>query len=310
VTVRSVLRSAAELPAGALARWQLLRQRDHGVLAILAFHNTVQQVTVGAARDRSLHLPIAAFRDLIDALAALPSLRFVPLTALRGAATTEGVSVAITFDDAYRGALRHALPHLASRGIAATVFVAPALLGVPSLWWDDLAQGFLANQEAQWMHARDSILRPPIAGRGALVPMSVFNAVNRAPAPDPDYGIASLEELRDACALGSVTLGCHSWSHACLPSLSDEELRTELVRSRQWLEESGMPWVPMHAFPYGRWSEREVTLLKQQGFTCAFRVDGGSVRCGDQVPFCLPRIDVPAGLSANGLLMRIAGLRL
>src|SRR5207245_14546 len=69
--------------------------------------------------------------------------RFVPLGDLlarhRAGRSIRGLA-AISFDDGYRGVLRHALPVLRQLGLPATVFVvAGALARTEPFWWDRLA---------------------------------------------------------------------------------------------------------------------------------------------------------------------------
>src|SRR6185503_1881953 len=78
------------------------------------------------------------FRDQLDALQQTHDV--VPLRDVLNEAPRRGrPRVAITFDDAYLGAVRHAPAELSARGMPATIFVAPAFLGGRSFWWDALA---------------------------------------------------------------------------------------------------------------------------------------------------------------------------
>lgn len=299
-SLRAVVKDRAERTMAAFLRHRLRSGSATPAGAVLAFHNVVPDGTDVAVLDASLHLTLSRFQALVDAVAGLPNTRIVPLSEVEKTGR-EALRVAITFDDAYRGAVRLGLAALAERSLPATVFVAPGILGAPSMWWD--RERAAVESEEAWERRREALLAPPSCGLDARIP-------SRATSPRPsceEAGIATLDELRAACRDGLVEVGCHTWSHACLPALDTDACRDELRRSRDWLVASGLPYRPVHAFPYGRWSDRAVDLLKELGIERAMRIDGGVIRGGHG--FCLPRINVPAGISAAGLLVRLAGYR-
>ncbi len=289
-------RTMESVVASAL-RSRLQSRRLSGRVAVLAFHNVIPDTTEANDVDASLHLTYSSFLAILDTIAALPNTHVVPITDALVASGGE-LRVALTFDDAYRGAIRLGVPALVERSMPATVFVAPGLFGtVP--WWDVMRN---TVEPAAWERRREEWLSAPSCGLAAHI-------LRDTGVPDlsPDFGIAELEELSRACGTGFLRVGCHTWNHPCLPSLTDEICRTELQRNRDWLAASGLPYDLVHAFPYGRWSERDARMLRELGYHRAFMITGGPVDALET--FCLPRINVPAGLSPNGLLARIAGVR-
>ena len=106
--------------------------------AILAYHNIVPDGTRPGG-DRSLHLERSRFAAQLDLLT--DAVDVVPLEALiRSDAEDRGrPRIAVTFDDAYRGAVTLGVDELAKRELPATIFVAPGLVGGRTLWWDELA---------------------------------------------------------------------------------------------------------------------------------------------------------------------------
>ena len=267
-------------------------------IAVLAFHNVVPDHVTVPALDSSLHIRLSRFLALIDAIVALPHVRFPAWSSLPD--PTVALDVHVTFDDAYRGAVQHALPALAARGIEATVFVAPALLGAEQPWWDHVAARCAERRES-WWRERERLLRPPVAGVSAHV-AQLFGS---PPPLASEFQIATLEELR--AAPGTVHFGCHSFTHACLPSLDDDALVLDLQASAAWLHESGLPTINVHAYPYGRFSPREEAALRRMGYRAAFRVDGGPYRSDTATGFSLPRVNIPAGMTPNGLIRRLVG---
>ena len=105
---------------------------------ILAYHAIVP-TDESPAGDASLHLPQAKFAAQLDALARTHDV--VPLADALAPplASTTRPRVAVTFDDAYQGAVRAGVLELVRRGMPATIFVPPGLLGGQRFWWDVLA---------------------------------------------------------------------------------------------------------------------------------------------------------------------------
>lgn len=278
------------------------RLRDR--VLILAFHNVVSR-PADAGLDRSLHLPADSFRETLDLL--LKSHRFVTLDeALAGTTGPDPrPRVAVTFDDAYGGAMRLALPALAERRIPATVFVAPGRLGSAGMWWDTLSG---THGDCLDPAERNAALDQ---GRGVDEEVRAVGASRQwrthlAPA---DAGIATLDGFRQALQVPGITIGSHSWSHPNLNRTTDAELREELERSRQWLTaEAGPAFRPWIAYPYGLAAPRVEAAAATAGYAAGFRIEGGWADAPPARPLSIPRLNVPAGVSADGMRLRGAGI--
>lgn len=297
-TLRGFLKSAAERALGPAAEQARRRQGRRGSAVILAYHNVVEAGEAPAG-DLSLHIPADAFLDQMERLA-----RTHEIVPLRELVTTSGGATArpraaVTFDDAYRGAVRIALPLLAEQGIPATVFVPPALLGTDAFWWDALARAGGLEEGAR---------------RRALTIDRGRPQVGEKPVIGTDLRPATAEELLIALQLPGIEAAAHSWSHPNLTRLADAELRDELERPRAWLRDHAPAPVLDHlSFPYGLWDERVLRAAADAGFRFVYRVEGGvasvgSGRSADAAIAVLPRVNVPAGLSGRGFELRAAGL--
>ncbi len=140
-----------------------------------------------------------------------------------------GLTVAVTFDDAYRSVFEHAYPVLRALGMPATVFVPTDLVGTGApMSWPGIEQ---------WLngpHARE------------LIGMSW----------------AQLGELADA----GWEIGSHTRSHARLTSLHDDALADELTGSREQCERRlGRPCRTL-AYPYGAIDRRVVRAAGEAGY--------------------------------------------
>lgn len=284
------------LLASGLARWIGTRRRREQCL-ILAYHNVIPEGSAPGG-DQSLHLGFDQFRRQADALAT--GKRVVPLAqALEPG--RDDPRYAITFDDAYAGAVSLALPELASRGLPATLFVAPGLLGQSLTWWDALAdpRGLTDSLRTAGLDE--------LEGDGERI---LARAVQegRTPVRDERFRIASEAELARAAALEGLSLGAHSWNHLNLSRIGDQQLDHELAAPLAWLLErfpnrTGR-WL---AYPYGLFDDRVTSRAAQAGYSAGFAIKGGWHRPRD-ARLRLPRLNVPAGLSPAGLMSRLNGV--
>jgi len=285
-------------PAQVARATHRMRRRD---ALVLAYHNVVPDAAP-AAGDRSLHLPLDQLRRQLDLLQRWCSI--VSLTDLARMNPNGGrPRVAITFDDAYRGAVTLGLAELRARDLPASMFVAPGRLGSHTFWWDALAgaDGLAAD------------LR-----RHALEELQGDDGAIRAWAQRTGLALQEVRDERRSAAVGELeaaayprlTLGSHSWSHPNLARVSPRELDRELSASHDWLAAHFAPsYVPWLAFPYGKLSSGACEAVRARGFVGALRIDGGWTRLPLADPLAVPRLNVPAGLSVDGFALRLSGLR-
>src|SRR2546422_5185458 len=112
----------------ALCRVALLR---HAL--VLTYHNVVPD-DCSSFGDRSLHLPRRTFVRQIEQL--LRTHAIVPLqVVLTPAPSARRPRGALTYDDAYQGAIAIGVEEVARRGGRATLVVAPGFVGGRGFWW-------------------------------------------------------------------------------------------------------------------------------------------------------------------------------
>ena len=298
--MRRALKGIAErlLTESGLA--SLVRRRHAGRCLVLAFHNIVA-AGQDPGGDRPLHLPADAFERFLDLLAAthevvgLASIASPPHAGDRPRAV-------ITFDDAYAGALRYGLPALAARKLPATIFVAPGLLGRPACWWDRLADPQHGLEEADRRHALG-----PLRGDDGAIMAWAASAGRATTAPREDFRIATEVELGAAARQPGVTIGAHTWSHCNLTAITGDEIAPELERPLAWLRArfpTARPWL---AYPYGLSSPAVARAAERAGYAWGCEISGGWFTF-DQNAWSVPRLNVAAGLSDRGFILRAAGV--
>lgn len=145
-------------------------------------------------------------------------------------------TVAITFDDGYLDNLEHAFPTLEKYQAKATIYVV------------------VDRHDRDW-----STYKKAHHNSGELAREPKLND----------------EQVKQLAASGLVEIGSHTMTHANLDKLDDEACLSELTQSKQQLEE--MTGKPVHSFayPFGIYSERDVVLAKQAGYTNAVTTKEG-----------------------------------
>jgi peptidoglycan/xylan/chitin deacetylase (PgdA/CDA1 family) len=105
-----------------------------------------------------------------------------------------------------------------------------------------------------------------------------------------------------------ITFGSHTWSHRNLSALSAEELERELAPSLAWLRSRFVNTIPWLTYPYGLSSPLVEKMTEAARYRGAFRVNGGWLSRHPAHAHALPRLGIPAGLSAHGFALRLAGI--
>jgi peptidoglycan/xylan/chitin deacetylase (PgdA/CDA1 family) len=276
----------------------LLRWRVPSTV-VLAYHNIVPRGD-RVAGEQSLHVDQADFAAQLDLLQS--SHTIVSLADIDSSGSDENgrPRAIITFDDAYAGALIAGVEELESRGLPATFFVAPGLLGAEGFWWDLLAEGGLGN-------ARDHCLWA-LQGRHDLVMEWAADRVGR-PALPAHARPGDRERLLQVARNTSITFGAHTWSHPNLAALAEPEVMDELGRSREWLKAQDVSYTDWIAYPYGLTSS-SVTAAAAGRFDGALLISGGlaEARGRRASSHLLPRVNVSRLLTVEGLRLRLAGL--
>jgi peptidoglycan/xylan/chitin deacetylase (PgdA/CDA1 family) len=281
----------------------LARRASKGRRVILSYHNIVDD-PAQAYGDGSLHLPLPAFRAQMDELRR--HYLIVPLASMRTPPTREDrLRVAITFDDAYAGAVRHGLPVLAELGLPATMFVAPGRLGGQAFWWDALEGTHGDGPTTQF---RTEVLAN-LGGDDARARASAERfglSVREVP---PDSLTATEVELRHALVANRhLTLGSHSWNHPSLPRLDNASMRSELELSYRWLRRFGARGVPWIAYPYGEFNRLVEYESTRAGYEGVVRIGGGTIGDPERRRFTLPRINIASRMTTRGFALRVAGV--
>ncbi len=276
-------------------------RRRHAGAAIFAFHNVAPDEGVPARSDRSLHITSSDFQDYLAVIADGYSV--VPLAEIsdrvRQRRSVDGLA-ALTFDDAYRGALTHGVRAMARRGLPSSVFVVSDAAAAPSpFWWDLLGA--------------DGAVPEPVRER-AMHELRGDRCAVLAQYPPGDSEVpsalmpATWREVRVAAQDGCM-VGSHTVSHRNLAALDTAALREELERSRAEIGAAmGAPPTEV-SYPYGMHNNVVIEAARKAGYRTGVTMRF-ALATRDDDPLALPRINVPAGISVPALECWAAGIRL
>jgi peptidoglycan/xylan/chitin deacetylase (PgdA/CDA1 family) len=141
-----------------------------------------------------------------------------------------------------------------------------------------------------------STVFPALARMG--LPLQIFVctgfAGDGAPLTIPEFAGDDREQLATmtwddlrAHAAAGVAIGSHGVTHAHLTRLGDDELRSDLVQSKQQIEDELGSACTELAYPYGEHDERVRAAARAAGYDRAY-----GLRERGRDPYALPRLDL------------------
>jgi peptidoglycan/xylan/chitin deacetylase (PgdA/CDA1 family) len=303
--IRARLKSVIESILATNGPTQVGRKRVRDRVLILAYHNVLPE-GVEQRGERSIHLSLTDFCSQLDELAQHCAVVPLEEVAVDAQGPADGrPRVAITFDDAYRGAVTVAVPALAERQLPATIFVPGGLIGGGAFWWDRVADG--TGGQLDWS-LRHQCLEVNHGSADRIEAWASDHGIDLATLPH-DYFPATEAELGHAVTQGHISLGAHTWRHPNLTAINPASVQAELSRSLKWLQdrfpEQTVPWL---AYPYGLENAGVRAAAMEAGYHGALCISGGWFVPRRSDRFALPRLNVSSGLSLKGFEIRVAGL--
>ncbi|MEM8984018.1 MAG: polysaccharide deacetylase family protein [Pseudomonadota bacterium] len=292
-----------------------------GRLTILTFHQvprTLDPMAPMVAAAPQFRAQMSWLRDYCQVL---------PLAeAAEGLAngTLPARAAAITFDDGYLNNLTVAAPILRELDLPATVFVTSGAVEAGVMWNDVIIEAFrhadgkislpgevgidsavIANDEQRRQVCQqtiDAIKYRKLEERLGIA-RAVFDALRGGQAPRL---MMTPDQVGEITGFG-FDVGAHTVNHAILKELPDEQSRSEIIGSRDWVESVTGRRPVSFAYPNGRpgvdFTERESDFVADAGFDVAVRTRWAAARPGDST-FALPRYK-PWELTRNGYWFRL-----
>lgn len=158
---------------------------------------------------------------------------------------SEDGGVALTFDDAYQDFYRNVLPLLREFDVPATLYVPAGFVGgVPPAY----AYRFHCSP-ATIEQFNDGIDR---------------STLSNPPTIDRPPKMMSWEQLRAVAREELVSIGNHTLTHPDLAALTDQEtLEAEILGARRKLRDELEIEIDRFCFPYGRFSEEALDIVRE-----------------------------------------------
>jgi peptidoglycan/xylan/chitin deacetylase (PgdA/CDA1 family) len=121
----------------------------------------------------------------------------------------------------------------------------------------------------------------------------------------------SWEEVREMRRSGFISYGSHTASHRILTTLTEKEIRRELIVSKEKLiaekvvDNSYTPF----CYPNGNYSKSISNMVKEAGYSLAVTTEPGWTKNGSN-PYCFRRIPVHQDMTSTEAMLgcRIVGL--
>lgn len=286
------------------AAYRMLRRsgaaRMHSRLGgvVFCYHNVVPDDFAGRVGDTWLHIGESQFRQQVEWISHRLTVVTLAemLSRLSAGRSVRGLA-ALTFDDGYAGAVRHAVPVLRRASLPFTLFPVVRAVDAPRpFWWDRL--GGLATTEREGLLS--SLQGDPerIAAEWPVVSAALPDVIL------PASWTILRQMLGDDC-----TVGVHTVTHRSLTELSSDEIAWELRHARERIGEELGRTSSVVAYPYGRTDGRVIDETRRAGFHAAVGLDYAQIRRGAPT-MNLARVNVPVGLALDTFACWASGLRL
>lgn len=200
-------------------------------------------------------------------------------------------SLIITFDDGVLNNI-NILPILKKYNIRPTIFLCAGLVDTNRHFWFKFLN---SGKEIAALKRKSNDERLKILAN------SGFNQTK-----EYDYPQA-LSKLQINEMKSDVLFQSHTMFHPCLPNCKIEEANWEIFESKRVLETKFGLNVFALAYPNGDYSQREIELCKEAGYSCALTVDSG-YNSLDSNLYKLKRLSVNDTTDMNELIVKASGV--
>jgi peptidoglycan/xylan/chitin deacetylase (PgdA/CDA1 family) len=294
-----------------------LRPKRDNIHLILMYHRVLERVPRGLY-DPGLFVTASTFEMHLNEIARWFDI--VPLEQALQNKEERGRLCTITFDDGWIDNYQTAFPILKEHHVPATIFVPVKLVGSDHFfWWESLFH--LANRAVEsraeqafvgHFHDLVPLWNPPLLSQNSLgslaaelkaLPAGRLDDLMREAhtvlhiSPPSQRTIINWSQIREMGQCG-ITFGSHGLRHYILTTLDNRMKKEEILRSRELLENRGIPTVPFFSFPNGDWDQESVALMSMAGYRGGLTTRDG-YNDHDSDPFLLNRVGLHECISAT-----------
>ena len=123
---------------------------------------------------------------------------------------------------------------------------------------------------------------------------------------DNNRNYLSVSNLKELASLPGITIGAHGFSHCRLTKCDDRKLELELVKSKQWLEDTLSVSIKTMSYPYGAFDNRVREAVLKAGYDLALSSRFGVYRLEDD-NLTISRTDIWAQDTNNRFIKKLSG---
>ena len=200
--------------------------------------------------------------------------------------------VSISFDDGFRDIYEYAYPIFKKYNIPFTIYLTTAFPdGKAEIWWIQLEQ-LIANNTTLVVQDKEYQCRTEDE-KSQLFNDLIQQICQSSDTPsrvfklwfaDYQMDIANLvltwDELSEMLVSGLLTVGSHTQSHPMLTKIPTEEVRQELLESKNIIEQHLSTPVNHFSYPHSAYNMEIANELRLIGYKSATLGYGGSIRRG------------------------------
>lgn len=200
--------------------------------------------------------------------------------------------VNISFDDGFRDIYEYAYPIFKKYNIPFTIYLTTAFPeGKAEIWWIQLEQ-LIANNTTLVVQDKEYQCRTADEKRQLFneliqqiykssdTPNRVFEQWFAGYQMDMAGLALTWDELAEMLSSGLLTVGSHTQSHPMLTKIPTEEVRQELLESKNLIEQHLSISVNYFSYPHSAYNMEIANELRLVGYKSATLGYGGSIRRG------------------------------
>ena len=121
------------------------------------------------------------------------------------------------------------------------------------------------------------------------IPFTIFIITNFA--KTNKYGYMNIKQIRDLVSNPLVRVGSHSVNHLDLTKCSNNQLKKEILDSKNYLEDSLNIEINMISYPYGKYNKRVQQFTKEFNYKLAFCSDFSQIY-NKNLRYRIPRTEI------------------
>ena len=226
--------------------------------------------------------------------------------------------VAITFDDGYRDNVETALPILKEEGMMATFYPTVEVVENGEPFFYDMIHAIVQKSVKPEINVKIKGWEKTFPLRNAQDKEdAILRIVLEIRKERPEKRQEFVESLRGVCAVegnikdtlkgiymtkshvielekNGMEVGSHTLTHPNLPTLTEDELRQEIEKSKRWLETVLRKSVKGFSYPFGKrhnFNDQVLSNVRKAGYAYAVSTEYGKVHENTDL-YELPRIGV------------------